>query len=79
MKSFFLLIALSMISTSVFSAPPSLKENGSRPGFIESRQNKAREIMKENFRSINQIEKRSEPKSGLGFHKKIKNKKTQKI
>lgn len=78
MKSLSLIIALSMVSTAALSAQSSLKENGSRPGFFESRQNKAREIMKENFRSINQIEKKQKTKSGFGFHK-TKKEKTQNI
>lgn len=78
MKLFSLIIASLMISSTAFTAQSSLKEKDGRAGFFESRQNKAREIMKENFRSINQIEKKSKIKSGFGFHKKSKEK-TQNI
>lgn len=78
MKLYSFFIAVFMVSGAVYSAQATNNAKTDRPGFIESRQNKAREIMKENFRSVNQLETKEKKKSDFGFHKARKEK-TQNI
>lgn len=70
MKSISSLLLLLMFSTSVYSAQALEKESKKRPGFIEKRQQKAREIMKTNFETLNPDKKEDSKESDFGYHKK---------
>lgn len=70
MKFLVLATALSIFAASAYSAQSESKKSSKRSGFVENRQNTAREIMKDNFNSPEASEKKQ--KSNFGFHKKKK-------
>lgn len=72
MRSFtsvFLLLALS--SSVVYGAQNLEAKNTKRSSFIEKRQDKAREIRKDNYNSIELSDKTTPEKANFGFQKAV--------
>jgi hypothetical protein len=72
MKSISLLFVLSVLSNHAYSGQVSSKEKNERPGIVEKRQSRAKEIMKDNFNASSEAGKTTRKKLNFGFKKNHK-------
>lgn len=79
MRQLSLLILLFTFSIPGHTAQDSGKKNLERPGLVEKRQNKAREILKNNFNAPERMEERSDKKSSFSFKKDRKKESNQNL
>jgi len=78
MRFLTLFLALVGLSLSAYSAHAAGKDKIERPGIVEKRQNRAKEIMKDNFNASTKAENKTKKNSNFGF-KKIEKKDSQSL